>query len=205
MDRDALLRAIKHSNVAAHPENGVDGLLTKLEPLEKTGRYGKLVKSILSANDRSNFLAFVFESTFAYQFESVGRHLKYEVKQVGAASSSIDFLYKSECGMSVYFEARLIQQDSDTSQSVRDQLEKFCLYRASMDGEDEGREIRRLQGIILSKVQKEDGTPQKFTRAAEGIVNIVVVDVSDLILAAIDRVTDCRLARPAWSTLPSGA
>ena len=197
MDKAKLLSALKSSGGAAQSDVEVDGLLVKLISLEKTGRYSKLMNSIASANNKSNFLASVFECTFAFQFESSGLLLVYEVKQDAPAGSSIDFLRQAACGISIYFEARLIQQDDATSKSITQQLEKSHCYQIGMvtmnSKHDELDAIVRLQNVILSKVQKNDGTPTKFLRVADNIANIVVVDVSDLILGAID-VYDCLLA-----------
>lgn len=193
MDRTALLAAIKNSGGAEQPDGEVDGLLGKLTYLKETGRYGRLIASIASANDKSNFLASVLEATFAFQFESAGFPLDYEVRQDEDHSTSIDFLRKSDSGTSIYFEARLLQQDNATTESIKDQLEKSSFYEIAMDGQDEHDAIIRLQNVILSKVQKRDGTPVKFLRVAPDTANLVVVDVSDLILGTVD-VDDCLLA-----------
>ena len=119
--------------------------------------------------------------------------LEYEVKQDEADNSSIDFLRRMDSGVSIYLEARLIQQDNNTNQSIKDQLECSDFYQISMNGNDDHNSIVRLQSVIRSKVQKVDGTPTKFLRVGNDIVNIVVIDVSDLILRAIDYY-DCLLA-----------
>ena len=62
-----------------------------------------------------------------------------------------------------------------------------------MDGRDEHDAIIRLQSVIISKVQKRDGTPIKFLRVEPDIVNLVVIDVSDIFLGMFD-VADCLLA-----------
>jgi len=193
MDKTTLMATIKNSGGAEQPDGDVDGLLEKLAYLEKTGRYGRLMANIASTNDKSNFLASVLEATFAFQFESAALPLEYEVKQDDDKSSSIDFLRRSEKGALIYFEARLLQQDDDTTKSIKDQLEKSSFYQVAMDGQDEHDAIIRLQSVIISKVQKRDGTPIKFLRLEPDIVNLVVVDVSDLILGMFD-VADCLLA-----------
>jgi hypothetical protein len=118
MDKATLMATIKNSGGAEQPDSDVDGLLEKLTYLENTGRYGRLMDNIASANDKSNFLASVLEATFAFQFESADLPLQYEVKQDDDKSSSIDFLRKSETGALTYFEARLLQQDDDTTKCV---------------------------------------------------------------------------------------
>ena len=174
-------------------DDEIEGLLEKLNYIENTGKYGRLMKSISSANDKSNFLADVFEATFAFQFESSKLSLEYEVKQNATDNSSIDFLRRMGSGISIYLEARLLQQDNATDQSIRNQLESNNFYQIAMNGNDDHDSIIRLQNVILSKVQKKDGTPTKFLRVDKDIVNIVVIDVSDLILGTIDFY-DCLLA-----------
>ena len=60
-----------------------------------------------------------------------------------------------------------------------------------MNGDDERDGVIRLQNVILSKVQKDDGTPIKFLRVSNDNVNIVVVDVLDRLLGTIDCTTVC--------------
>ena len=75
--------------------NQIEGQLAKLQALGATGRYGALLKGIVATNEKSNFLALPLEATFAYQFESVGLPLGYEVKQVTDQTSPIDFSFKA--------------------------------------------------------------------------------------------------------------
>lgn len=201
MDKATLVAAIQNSGGAGQTDDQVDGLLTKLAYLEHAGRYGKLLASVASANDKSNLLAAIFEVTFAFHFERAGLPLEYEVKQDDDNSSSIDFVQRLASGISVYFEARLLQQDNATRESIKEQLQKSCFYRIAMNGKDEHDAIVRLQRVILSKVQKHDGTPTKFLRVAADVVNIVVVDVSDLIAGAID-VHDCLLSTHGDPAVP---
>lgn len=193
MDRATLLAAINNSGGAEQPDDEVGRLLEKLTHLDKTRKFGRLMNAVASANDKNNFLASVLEATFAFQFESARLPLEYEVKQAEDKSSSIDFLRKTASGISVYFETRLLQQENATMLAIDAQLQQSPFYQIAMDGQDEHDAIVRLQGVILSKVQKPDGTPTKFLRVAPDIVNLVVIDVSDLILGAID-LDDCLLA-----------
>lgn len=110
MNKQTLLNAIQNSGGAEQPADEVEGLLGKLSYLEKTGRYTRLLKNIASANDKSNFLAAIFEASFAFNFEIADHPLEYEVKQSKTNNSSIDFLRRMESGTLVYFEARLLQQ-----------------------------------------------------------------------------------------------
>lgn len=193
MDRATLLAAIKNSGGAEQPDDEVGRLLEKLTHLDQTRKFGRLMNAVASANDKNNFLASVLEATFAFQFESARLPLEYEVRQDEDNNSSIDFLRKTAPGISVYFETRLLQQENATVLAIDAQLQQSPFYQIAMDGQDEHDAIVRLQGVILSKVQKRDGTPTKFLRVAPDIANLVVIDVSDLILGAID-LDDCLLA-----------
>ena len=71
----------------------ISGFRQKLEFLFDSNRYNGLLKRLFSSNDRSEFNSYVFESLFAYDFESKGHRLTYEVKQLSSGNSSIDFRY----------------------------------------------------------------------------------------------------------------
>ncbi|WP_454730873.1 MULTISPECIES: hypothetical protein [Cupriavidus] len=193
IDRPILEAAIKASGGADQPDDQVDGLLAKLHALEVTGRYGALFNTLARANDKSNFLAFLLEATFAYQFETAGMPLEYEVRQDSGQTSSIDFRLAGATGDAVFFELRLQQQDKSTADDIAKQLAAGQNYVAMKHGDDEAEEIFRLQSTILSKVQKSDGTPVKFLKVVPGVVNIVVICISDILLGMPDGF-DCKLA-----------
>ena len=192
-DRLTLVAAIKASGGAEQPHDQLDGLLAILAVLEKTGRYGGLFATLAKVNDKSNFLAFLLEATFAFQFETAGMPLAYEVRQFEGQTSSIDFRLDAATGDAVFFELRLLQQESETAQGIAEQLAKGPTYEVALDGEDEQAAVARLQSTVLQKVQKKDGTPTKFLRTGAGVVNVVVVGVSDILLGTLDS-WDCVLA-----------
>ena len=99
MDKE-VLQAVVEKFGGTHDEE-IEGLLNKINFIEDTRKYGRLMKSILLANNKSNFLADVFEVTFAFQFESVKLPLKYEVQQDETDNSSIDFLRQIDSGISI--------------------------------------------------------------------------------------------------------
>jgi len=152
-----------------------------------------LLSGLLQANDKNNFLAFLLEATFAYQFEASGLQLQYEVKQSPDNASSIDFLLETASKTRVYFELRLLQQDAETAEAIAEQLEISGAYAISKDGAAEQRDILRLQSTILGKIQKKDGIPIKFLKSNADTINLVVICVSDIILEMADP-EDCRLA-----------
>lgn len=193
MDKQALIDAIRRSGGNQNALDETDVLWAKINYLEKTGRYRQLLSQLTNANDRSNFLALVLEANFAYQFESQGFELAYEVKQDAQQRSSIDFLRNITNRDRVYFEMRLLQQAKPITDSMNEQLENSQMYRVVMDRQDQRKEIFRIQNTILGKVQDDDGTPIKFFSTAAGAVNIVVIDASESLLQAIDF-HDCSLA-----------
>jgi len=192
IDRPTLEAAIKASGGAPQPDDQVKSLLGKLRMLEVTGRYEALIKVLTMANNTSNFLAHLFEATFAHQFETAGMHLTYEVKQISKQSSSIDFRLEGQTGDTVFFELQLQQQDQATANNIAQQLAVGSSYATMKNGHGEAADIYRLQSTILRKVQKPDGTPVKFVQAGAGVVNIVVVCISDILLGTPDKF-DCLL------------
>jgi len=99
----------------------------KLSLLSATGRYSKLIKSILSSKDRKEFNTYVFEALFAFDFESRGLPLLYEVKQIHGSASSIDFLFATK-DLKIYFELRLIYQKESLTADIRAQLKNIGMY-----------------------------------------------------------------------------
>ncbi len=165
----------------------------RVDLLQKTGRYGALLSQISNANDSSNFLALTLELSFAYQFESSGRELQYELSQDAKQNSTIDFLRVTPGGEQVFFELRLIQQPQDIADSVARQIEGTERYEIAPDAEDEQDAVVRIQRNILSKVQDKKGNPITFLSPAENAINIVVVDIADCMLGMMD-IHDCMLA-----------
>jgi len=192
-DRATLEAAIAASGGAEQPADQVDGLLAKLKTLEATGRYASLLKGIAKANDKSNFLALLLEATFAHQFEASGIALDYEVNQDAGDGSSIDFGMKLDDGRVAYFELRLLQQDQATAVAIAEQLTQSGLYAVEKDGADEQKEVLKVQSTVLSKVENKDGKPIKFLKADAGVINVVVVCISDILLGTVD-LYDCLLA-----------
>lgn len=173
-------------------EEQIEGLLSKIRLLETKGRYRKLLTSLSAANDRNNLLASVLEATIAFQFESAGIELKYEIRQDPDKGGSIDFCWKTATGRTAYIEVRLLQQDRATADSIADQLQIANAYRIAKNGQDEMQDIVRVQRAILEKVQKAEGVPTKFVTTNPNEINIVAVDASQIILGAFDT-DDCKL------------
>lgn len=170
-----------------------DGLLARINYVEQTRRYGPLLSQLAKANDKSNFLALILEVNFAYQFESSGRELTYEVRQDADRKGSIDFRRNAPTGHYVFFEIRLLQQTQSVTDAINGQLKESDIYAFTGDRKFQQSEVIRVQSTILSKTQDKDGRPIKFFSTATGTVNIVVVDATEANLGMID-VHDCKLA-----------
>ena len=165
----------------------------KLEILRASGRFNKLLKSLLSSNQPEEFNSYVFEALFAYDFESNGEKLIYEISQLPQSSTSIDFCYEPIDQITIYLELRLITQRQWITQSMDLQLHMSGVYEISLKPQQEQAETLRLQNIILDKCLDNHGMPRKFRKSSNGSFNFIVVNVSDLHLTMMDR-DDCLLA-----------
>jgi hypothetical protein len=193
VNKQSLIDAIQDSGDSQSALDEVDDMWVRVDYLEKTGRYGALLSQISNASDKSNLLALTLELNFAYQFESVGLELTYEVSQDAQQNSTINFLRVSPGGEEVFFELRLIQQPQDTADSIAGQIENTERYKIAVDAEDDHDTIVRIQRNVLSKVEDKKGNPIKFLSTAEDAINIVVVDIADCMLGMMD-IHDCMLA-----------
>ena len=193
MDKQALIDAITRSGSKQNALAEADDLWIKVDFLQQTGRFGLLLSQLTKANDKGNFLALVLEVNFAYQFESHGLQLAYEVKQDKQYKGSIDFLHMISTGEKVYFELRLLQQTQSIAAAIENQLKKSEVSQVLLDAHHEQDEVVRIQNTVLGKVQDKDGNPTKFFSTGSDTVNIVVVDASASLLGMVD-VNDYLLA-----------
>ncbi|MCD4728714.1 MAG: hypothetical protein K8R46_13700 [Pirellulales bacterium] len=171
----------------------LDILLAKLELLENKKRYSLLLSELFNCNDISNFKSCLVETTFAHAFESAHIPLTYEAKQSNEHHTTVDFLRETEDGRKIYFELRVIQQRHQIKKDIDTQLNLNNMYSVSLNGTGEQEEIARLQSNILSKTQDKNGQPLKFFCNEKGTFNIVVAELSEIILEAVDK-DDCMLA-----------
>ncbi|GAI08204.1 unnamed protein product [marine sediment metagenome] len=165
----------------------------KLELLYDSNRYNRLLKSIFSSNDENEFKSYVFESLFAYDFESNGHELIYEIKQLHHNKTTIDFCWKINDTKKVYFELRLISQRDKITQSIKSQLDDKKCFSIMQNGKDDQDETVRVQNLILGKCQDKNGNPVKFHEVQDGVYNFIAVNVSDIFLRVVDK-EDCVLA-----------
>src|SRR5450755_3319233 len=159
VNKQALIDAIRNSGGAQGALDEVDELWVRVDYLQKTGRYGALISQVAVTNDRSNFLALTLEINFAYQFESSGRELQYEVSQDAQQNSTIDYLRVFPEGEQVFLELRLIQQPQDIADSIAGQIDNRERYTIALNAEDDQDAVVRIQRNVLSKVQDKTGNP----------------------------------------------
>ena len=165
-------------------------LVIKAEFLHELQRYDGLLKKLFSSRDRNEFNSYAFEAAFAYDFESKGNNLLYEVKTLPDSLTSVDYCYETD-KRKVYFELRVINQKASITKSIDAQLDNGDYYEVLLEGKDEQKETARIQSLIFRKCQDENGRPIKFS-LEEGSYNVIVAYVSDLHLTMIDRF-DCEL------------
>lgn len=171
--------------------NYIAVLREKLEFVNDTNRYNKLLKNLFLSKEINEFNSYAFEASFAYDFESNSHALQYEINSLSDNATSIDFCYQFN-DKKIYFELRVINPRNWITQLVKSMLNKFGVYEISLGGENERTEEARLQNLILSKCQNKKGKPIKFKRGDKSY-NFIVVYVSGLHLTMIDK-ADCILA-----------
>ncbi len=173
----------------------------KLELLFDAGNYNKLFKALFSSNELNEFNSYVFEVLFAHDFQSKNQSLIYEVKQLADSDSSIDFCCKVDDQRTIHFELRLIKQRKSITNSIKSQLNTSQSFEILLNGEDDKNDTIRIQNLILSKCQKDDGTPVKFSEPKEGLYNFIVINLSETHLGMVDR-GDCILSMYGDSSVP---
>lgn len=167
-------------------KNDIDIFKKKVILLANTGRYNKLIKSLLRSKDKIEFNSFVFEAYFAYDFESKNRPLKYETKLLENSDDTVDFLYKTTNEMTICFDLHQANQRKWLTVYTRAQLDAYGKCEITSDGQDEQDKIIRLQNLILSKCQDKNGKPRKFPNDIN-IYNIIVIYVSGEIDGHMDK------------------
>lgn len=191
--KDKLYKTLRRLGISCPADwhNHINILSRKLEFLENLRRYDGLLRKIFASNEKNEFNSYAFEAAFAYDFESKGHQLKYEVKNLSESLTSIDYCFETE-GRKIYFELRVINQRDALTTDMGVQLKNNGFYEILQGGEEEQLETIRLQNSILDKCQDKEGTPIKFGHE-EGGNNFIVVFVSALHLGMIDK-EDCLLA-----------
>ena len=143
--------------------NKISGFGYKLELLFYTNRYNKLLKALFSSNELNEFNSHVFEVLFAYDFESKGHTLNYEInQQMSKIDTSPDFCYKLDNQTKIYFELHFLNQREWITALQESSLKNRNRFEIFLNGKDEIKETIRLQNIILRKCQADNGKPIKF-------------------------------------------
>ncbi len=181
------------SGYEIEPADGrIAPLLEKLELLQETGRYTRLLSDLLAANDRANLKSLVLEATFASHFERANMPLRYEVRQRADDETSVDFVYRTEWDKKLCIEMRLVQQPAARTALFERQLRESAYFGTTLDGSGDRAETLRLQCLVFEKAVNASGQLIKFSANEEDSYNIVAVEVYELHLKMIDEM-DCAL------------
>ncbi len=162
-------------------------VVSKLECLADRASFGRLLSDLFACNDKSNLHAMLFEAVFAWHFLKKGKDLSYEVVQHPYSGTTVDFLRKPTSNMHIYYELRLLQQQSRITDLFDEQLKQSPYFGTLLNGSDEQHEVVRLQQVLLSKVQDRNGKPIKFFSVDSPNYNVLVVDVTQPLLGMIDK------------------
>ncbi len=190
-------------NVEPH-EARLNPMGEKLEFLQGTGRYGRLLSEVLAANNKANLKSHLLEATFAYQFENAGMPLKYDVAGRSEDSTSVDFICQTDSGEEICVELRLVQQRQWITDLFEQQLREADCFGTTLDGAEDRAETLRLQRAILAKAVDENGKLIKFQRPQSGRWSVVAIEVSELHLGMIDE-ADCVLVAYGDRAVPEFA
>ena len=174
-------------------ENRLTPLAEKVDFLLKTNRYSRLISGLIDANNGANLRSLVLEVTFAFQFETAGMPLQYEVRHRPVDETSVDFLYQAKSGKQLCIEMRLVQQRQVLTNLFEQQLRESSYFGTVLDGADDRADTLRLQRLILEKAVNSRGELIKFQPDSTNSHNIVAIEVSELHLGMIDD-ADCLLA-----------
>jgi hypothetical protein len=192
--RRQLADALSASGYSVKPdENRLTPLAEKLDFLQKTNRYSRLISGLLDANNRANLRSLVLEVTFAFQFETAGMPLQYEVRQRPNDETSVDFRRQAESGKQLCIEMRLVQQRQVLTNLFEQQLRESDYFGTVLDDVDDRAETLRLQRLVLEKAVNSRGELIKFQPDSANSHNIIAIEVSELHLGMIDA-NDCLLA-----------
>lgn len=159
-------------------------LLTKINRLEGTGRYQRLLAQLRSAREAGDFRGRVLEINFAEAFVREGINPTYGARQ--GMSGDIDLLWPVP-PRDVFIEIKLLGQDRATQDRINQQLEDHGVSAIGL--RDDTRDVARLQLDILQKASIRKFNP----RPQPGWINLVAIDVAELQLGTVD-ITDCLLA-----------
>jgi len=141
-----------------------------------------LLKKINDLNYPSNskeLKSFLFELQIAYEFYKTNNELEYEF-QTGQEKSSVDFRYNSE-DVNCLIEAVSPKISLEVQEAtIISEIEPGMIsYRTILSGDQKcslGHEMIKMQGKILEKACKSNGTAVKFPIPRHGDLHIVVVD-----------------------------
>lgn len=196
MELAQLEELIKQAGGGGNALAYASGLLGKLKLIESQPSLATMLDQLRVAKEPGDFRGRVLEVNFAYAFLLQGILLANAVKQ--GRTGDIDFQWSRKGGQ-IFFELKLLGKQLAIKEKERVQLEVsgFCFHAV-----DDRIDIGRLQRDIFGK-----STLTKFNpKPHAGDINLLVIDVSELQLGAVDE-CDCVHAvcgaRTARATFPA--
>mgnify|MGYP001584904013 CR=1 FL=1 len=169
--------------------NNITVFIDKLVFLFETSRYDKLLNNLFSASGLDRFNDIVFEALFAYDFESKGHKLDYEVEKIPESGSSIDFCYKLDNQIEMCFEL-LRKRDTKRITTIQ-KTEHYIKWETYSNEVDDRNSKINLRNALIGKCVK-NGKPIKFSKGKKGTYNFIVVNVEDFHFGHITE-EDCIL------------
>jgi hypothetical protein len=128
-----------------------DALLTKINRLEATGQYQKLLVQLRNAREAGDFRGRVLEINFSEAFVREGINLTYGARQ--GMSGDIDLLWPLP-PQDVFIESKLLGQDRATRDRISQQLENHGV--SAIELRDDTRDVASLQLDICWRPSKID-------------------------------------------------
>ncbi|WP_129212837.1 hypothetical protein [Crenobacter cavernae] len=186
MQRDELIAIIQTAGGKCGPLGYADALLEKINRLEAAGGYEALFAQLRPAKEQGDLRGRVLEVNFANLFVERGAQLKYGARQ--GMPGDVDFCWGVN-GYQVFIEMKLLGQDRQTKEDIRQQLANPGCKTYGAIIPDDTFDLARIQRDIFAKSSTKKFNP----KPNQDWVNLVAIDVSELQLGTVD-VADCILA-----------
>jgi hypothetical protein len=184
MTLEELRRVIESAGGGPNALVYAESLLEKVNRLEATRRYDKLLTQLRSANEPGDFRGRLLEVNFADAFVRKSIQLTYGALQ--GMTGDIDFQWSVQ-EHELFIEIKLLGQDRATRDDINHQLESQGVS-ATLISEDT-RDVGRIQLDILQKSSTRKFSPHPGAHW----INLVAIDVAELQLGTVD-ICDCLLA-----------
>jgi hypothetical protein len=165
----------------------IEAFCDKLSFLEGKGKYARLLRALLAANDKNEFFSYCFEVHFAYDFEFAGHALTYEETIHTGNNKKVDFILESN-GRKLCFELRHVFESEWIKASKETQSKENGSWKIEISDEEgskksENGELLRFQSLIKEKLKK-------FPLPNDNMYHFIVINASEPLLGILDKI-DC--------------